>query len=119
MRKNIIAWQPCWYELDQSIVVGDKGWFYLSLDKSSFSNDMASENDIEVVAEIKKISHKTLGIVKGILTDGLEIVPAVHHIPSPGASTAREKGSAGPAQERRDSETLHERNAGIAPSVAR
>ena len=36
------------------------------------------------------------------------IVPAVHHIPSPGASTAREKGSDGPAQERRDSETLHE-----------
>jgi hypothetical protein len=34
------------------------------------------------------------------------IVPAVHHIPSPGASTAREKGSAGPAQERCDSGTL-------------
>ena len=47
------------------------------------------------------------------------IVPAVHHIPSPGASTAREKGSAGPAQERRDSGTLHERHAGVVPSVAR
>ena len=35
-------------------------------------------------------------------------VPAVHHIPSPGASTAREKGFAGPAQERRDSGTLYE-----------
>jgi hypothetical protein len=36
------------------------------------------------------------------------IVHAVHHIPSPGASTAREKGFAGPAQERRDSGTLGE-----------
>ena len=35
-------------------------------------------------------------------------VPVVHHIPSPGASTAKEKGSAGPAQERRDSGTLDE-----------
>jgi hypothetical protein len=35
------------------------------------------------------------------------IVPTVHHIPLPGASTAREKGSAGPAQERRDSGTLY------------
>jgi hypothetical protein len=36
------------------------------------------------------------------------IVPTAHHIPSPGASTAREKGFAGPVQERRDSETLYE-----------
>jgi len=36
------------------------------------------------------------------------IVSAVHHIPSPGASTTREKGFAGPVQERRDSETLDE-----------
>ena len=35
-------------------------------------------------------------------------VPAVHHIPSPGASTAKEKDSAGPAQERRDSGTLYD-----------
>jgi len=34
------------------------------------------------------------------------IVPSVHHIPSPGASTAKKKGSAGPVQERRDSGTL-------------
>jgi hypothetical protein len=36
------------------------------------------------------------------------IVPAVHHIPSPGASTAREKDFAGSAQERRDSGTLYD-----------
>jgi len=35
------------------------------------------------------------------------IVPVVHHIPSPGASTATERGFAGPVQERRDSGTLY------------
>jgi len=36
------------------------------------------------------------------------IVPVVHHIPSPGASTATERGFAGPVQERRDSGTFYE-----------
>jgi len=35
-------------------------------------------------------------------------IPAVHHIPSPGASTAKEKGSTGPVQERCDSGTFSE-----------
>lgn len=32
-----IEWEPFWYELDQSIVVGDIDFFYLTKDKSHFA----------------------------------------------------------------------------------
>ena len=29
----ILKWSAAWYELDQTIIVGDKAWFYLPSDE--------------------------------------------------------------------------------------
>lgn len=68
----IVRWNPKWYELDQSIVVGDVDWFYLSKDNLYFSNDFAGNNDCEVKAKILKINHSELGDIKGIITIGFD-----------------------------------------------
>ncbi len=68
----IVKWTPQWYELDQSIVVGDVDWFYLSEDNLSFANGLAGNDDCEVKAKISKITHPELGNVKGIITIGLD-----------------------------------------------
>lgn len=68
----IIRWIPQWYELDQSIVVGDVDLFYLSKNNLYFANDCAEDNDCEVKAKILNISHLELGDIKGIITIGLD-----------------------------------------------
>ena len=68
----IVRWKPQWYELDQSIVVGDVDLFYLSKDMLYFANDFADDNDCEVKAKILSINHLELGDIKGIITIGLD-----------------------------------------------
>jgi hypothetical protein len=68
----IVDWEPYWYELDQTIVVGDIDYFYLDEKDAIFSNGFVSSEDKEVRAEIIKITHTTLGMVRGILTIGLD-----------------------------------------------
>ncbi|MCQ4088435.1 hypothetical protein [Saccharibacillus sp. JS10] len=65
-------WSPCWYELDQSIVVGDTDYFYLQREQPAFANGPASTEDREVEAKILSISHQILGPIKGIVTEALE-----------------------------------------------
>ena len=67
-----IIWKPFWYELDQTIVVGDIDFFYLTKDKSLFSNGSISEDDYEIKAEILEIKHEGLGSINGIITIGLD-----------------------------------------------
>ena len=68
-----IKWEPYWYELDQSIVIGDIDLFYLTKDNCYFSYGLSSENyECEVKAEILKITHPELGDIKGIITIGLD-----------------------------------------------
>lgn len=67
----IVRWKPQWYELDQSIVVGDVDLFYLSKDTLYFANGFAGDNDCEVKAKILNINHLELGDIKGIITIGL------------------------------------------------
>lgn len=68
-----VKWEPDWYELDQSIVVGDIDLFYLTKDNLYFANGLSWENyAYEVKAEILKITHPELGKVKGIITIGLD-----------------------------------------------
>lgn len=68
----IVKWKPQWYELDQSIVVGDVDLFYLSKNNLYFANGFAENNDCEVKAEILNINHLVLGNIKGIITIGLD-----------------------------------------------
>ncbi len=69
----IVKWEPYWYELDQSVVVGDMDFFYLTKDCSYFTNGLSAENyDHEIRAEIVKISHPELGAVSGIIAIGLD-----------------------------------------------
>ncbi len=67
----IVKWEPQWYELDQSIVVGDVDFFYLAKDNHYFANGFADNKDCEVKAKILNIRHSELGDVKGIITIGL------------------------------------------------
>lgn len=67
----IVKWTPAWYELDQSIVVGDIDLFYLSKDRCYFYNGFMGNNDCEIKAEILSIRHPELGDVKGIIAIGL------------------------------------------------
>ena len=66
-----VIWTAEWYELDQTIIVGDEDYFYLHKRKNSFSNDFGSTHDREVHMKITEISHKDLGNIKGIDTEGL------------------------------------------------
>lgn len=68
----IVRWIPQWYELDQSIVVGDVDWFYLSKDNHNFAGGMSGSDDCEVKAKISKITHPELGDIRGIITIGLD-----------------------------------------------
>lgn len=68
----IIKWNPFWYELDQSVIIGDIDYFYIQKDWQAFANDSVSKEDHEVVAEIISISHRILGPIKGILAEGLD-----------------------------------------------
>lgn len=68
----IVRWIPQWYELDQSIVVGDVDWFYLSKDNLYFASGGLENDDCEVKAKILKITHPELGDIRGIITIGLD-----------------------------------------------
>lgn len=49
----IVKWEPGWYELDQTVVVGDIDLFYLTDDNRYFSNGLLSPEkySCEVKAE--------------------------------------------------------------------
>ena len=66
-----LKWEPYWYDLDQTIILGDKDFFYLNNKGTGFANGFASTEDKEVLAEVVKISHSDLGEVLGILAYGL------------------------------------------------
>ncbi len=68
----IMKWNPCWYGLDQSIIVGDTDLFYLQKEEHSFVNGALSIEDEEVKAIILQITHPILGQIKGILTKELD-----------------------------------------------
>ncbi|WP_316569338.1 hypothetical protein [Neobacillus sp. YIM B06451] len=67
----ILTWQPNWYELDQTIIIGDTDYFYLDKDEKTFANDLVSSEDKEVRGEIIQITHRELGERLGVLTIGL------------------------------------------------
>lgn len=67
-----VKWEPYWYELDQSVVVGDIDLFYLSKDGLSLMNGAVRKDDREVGARIERITHPELGEVRGIITIGLD-----------------------------------------------
>lgn len=66
-----LKWEPYWYDLDQTIIVSDKDFFYLNNEKTGFANGLATSDDKEVLAEVVKIKHQELGELKGILAYGL------------------------------------------------
>ena len=71
----ILKWTAAWYELDQTIIVGDKDWFYLPSDENNhfFFNELYQSNSfIRKKLEIERITHPVLGNVKGIVTIGLD-----------------------------------------------
>ena len=71
----ILKWTAAWYELDQTIIVGDKDWFYLSSDEKnhSFFNELYQSNSfIHKKLEIEKVIHPVLGDVRGIVAIGLD-----------------------------------------------
>ncbi|MEW4370721.1 hypothetical protein [Paenibacillus kandeliae] len=68
----IMKWNPFWYGLDQSIVVGDTDLFYLQRDVQSFANGPVSIKDREVEAEILEIAHPILGQIRGIVMEELD-----------------------------------------------
>ena len=71
----ILKWTAAWYELDQTIIVGDKDWFYLPNDENnhSFFNELYQSNSfIRQKLEIEKISHPVLGDISGIVAIGLD-----------------------------------------------
>lgn len=71
----ILKWTAAWYELDQTIIVGDKDWFYLPSDENnhSFFNELFQSNSfIRKKLLIEKISHPILDGVRGIVAIGLD-----------------------------------------------
>lgn len=67
----ILAWKPFWYELDQTIVVGDIDYFYLKQGENAQAFGYFSPEDEQVKAEILNIRHPVLGAVRGILANDL------------------------------------------------
>lgn len=68
----VYEWYPLWYGMDQSIVVGDEGLFFLKKNGFAFSASLLSSNDVEVKARINAIHHSQLGEIKGFLCDGFD-----------------------------------------------
>ena len=73
----ILKWTAEWYELDQTIIVGDKAWFSLPAEEKdhSFGSGMeldSKEHFTEKKLEIISITHPVLGDVRGIVTIGLD-----------------------------------------------
>ena len=56
----ILKWPAAWYELDQTIIVGDKDWFYLPSDENNhfFFNELYQSNSfIRKKLDIERITH--------------------------------------------------------------
>jgi hypothetical protein len=84
-------WKPFWYELDQTIVVGDRDVFFFESEPALavaqqegasdaalvFANGGASENDWGAMATIRSIGHGIFGPLRAVLTEGLDytVVP--------------------------------------------
>ncbi len=70
----IVIWQAAWYELDQPIKLGLKDTFWLTEKAgdlkfhSGFSGDKGIR---KIEGEILKISHRTIGDIREIDTEGL------------------------------------------------
>lgn len=70
----IVIWQAAWYELDQAIKLGLKDTFWLTDKKGflKFHTGFSDDKEIEKVeGEILKISHRTIGEISEIDTEGL------------------------------------------------
>jgi hypothetical protein len=67
----ILEWKPFWYELDQTIVVGDIDYFYLKQGENTQAFGYFADDDEQVKAEILTIRHPVLGAVRGILANDL------------------------------------------------
>ena len=66
-----VIWKPYWYELDQPLIVGEKLKYYLTKDKLCLANGGATDQDIEIEAEITNIYHSELGELLKVDTKGL------------------------------------------------
>lgn len=66
-----LNWEPYWYDLDQTVIVGDKDFFYINNNGKGFANGFVSNDDKEVLGEVVKITHSELGELLGILSIGL------------------------------------------------
>lgn len=66
-----IIWNPVGFGMDQTIIMGDTDYFYLSKEEAAFTNGEASFEDQEVYGEVMKIVHPELGKVLGVLTQEL------------------------------------------------
>lgn len=66
-----IDWSPAWYELDQALTVGAADYYYLTKNRTAFSNGEENPEDISVFGETIEISHPELGSVQRILTHEL------------------------------------------------
>ena len=67
----ILEWSPFWYNFDQTIIVGDKDYFYIYPNENKFANDPSSSDDQEIFGEVLRIKHNELGELKGIITNAL------------------------------------------------
>ena len=67
----LVKWTPSWYELDETIIVGDTDWFCITKD-GFFYNDLLRGEEKYIKLEILNISHPVLGDIKGIITIGLD-----------------------------------------------
>ncbi len=67
----MIKWTLAWYELDETIIVGDTDWFCITKD-GFFSNARLRNEEKYIKAEILNISHPVLGDIKGVITVGLD-----------------------------------------------
>jgi hypothetical protein len=65
-------WKPFWYDLDQTLIVGEEGYFYIIKESNIFSNGLSNDNEIEIKGKVKSIYSIELGELKGIICDGLD-----------------------------------------------
>ena len=71
MDKFIVIWKPAWYELDQSICVGEIDFFNIIRSADVIRFATAMEAGEEVKMRILSISNKQLGDIQKIEATGL------------------------------------------------
>ena len=82
-------WTPGWYEMDQTLVVGERRRFWFFQESPPYESQSASRQDFELVffnqldssancqvrfAKILEIKHEKLGLMSRIDTDGLDYI---------------------------------------------